>query len=312
MPMNTNTFIIFLLISLLALAPLSCNAQSESSTFIAVCEMNKGCVFASIDGHESEISSLLQQHNFSNGMDPNKIVVLEKCQTKVMDFFSRAFIDSLYGGKGKDTQIVMYDFKKHLIEHHCIQCPNVTKKINFSFIDKIENVSGSTFQYINIQANESYMPNAACQMMTPEAESATVDVLIRNNNIEQYIIVEGKKMKSILPYSGIYPGNDKRAHDEFKKEFKPTGRTRASTFNTHQEIEYKGKASDNKVYTVWLLPVDDVCIESNRFSCVGMYTLGYIRIEHQTYLTTEWEGADFNLKVTQVSNGNYSFSPVGY
>lgn len=282
-------------------------ASGKGDRIIALCDKGKGCDFISV----KDADELPAPFSLSKGLPPNEILVLEKCASTVIEYTHLGYVDSLYGGDGKDTNITQIDYKKYLKDNNCLHCPNETKKISYAFIDKNQNIHGNSYMYINLKQNEAFIPNDAYQMMNNTGDEVVIDSWIRNNTHEQYIIVRDKKTKMSMPFQTMMFDNGKTSPATFSKLFKSTGKTRSSSISNRKEAAFTVNYS-GQTFTFWFLPVDDVCLDANRMQCIGMHQIGYYLIDGITYLTSEIDGAEFNLKVTNVAAGTYNFNPVGY
>lgn len=293
---------------------IGCNAQEKrGKQHIAVCTPEKGCTFSEITLAPAEVDKLLGKSNFWTTASSDATLILELCQTSKDEKRSLKEIHQAYGGKGEPAIGDRFDLQKYIIEKGCFSCPNHTKKISFN--GKGEGYSGDGFFYLNIQADEAYMPNEAFRQMGwmqgEGSNDVVIDQFIRKNVIETYTVAEGRKYRQIMDL-GSQPGGQQEKLNEqrFKKDFKKTGKSRK--YNGNDDLEYVGKDDENRTIRIWLTPSRDVCLPLGRFDAVGFYNLGYLSLDGMTYLITEISGPDFHLKITSVTDASYQFNPAGY
>ncbi len=295
------------------------NAQDRTGKqHLAVCTDGKGCEFSEITIAASEVDKLLGKNNFWTAATPDATLILDKCESKKDEKQTLEEIDRRYGGSGKAIVLKKIVLEKYLKEKGCFACPNNTKKISFSGSgvgESGERYAGNGFFYLNIQADEAYMPNEAFKQMgwmNGEGSNAvTVDQFIRKNVVETYTVAEGKKFRQVMDL-GSQPGLQQEELNEqhFKKDFKKTGKTRKD--NGNDDVEYVGKDNEGRTINIWLTPSKDVCLPLGRFDAVGFYNLGYLAMDGITYLITEMSGPDFHLKLTSVTDATYQFNSAGY
>lgn len=298
----------------------SCTNAQEKKTkqILAICTDGKGCEFSEIAISASEVDKLLGKSNFWTLANANATLILDKCESKKDEKQTLEEIDRSYGGSGKTVVLKKIDLQKYLKEKGCFACPNRTKKISFSGSgtgESGEKYAGNGFFYLNIQADEAYMPNEAFKqmgLMNGEGSTrVTVDQFIRNNVIETYTVADGKKYRQVMDLGAQLGAKQDRLNEQrFKKDFKKTGKTRK--YRGNDDIEYVGKDNEGRTISVWLTPSGDVCLPLGRFDAVGFYNLGYFSIDGITYLITEMSGGDFHLKLTSVTDATYQFNPAGY
>lgn len=298
----------------------SCTNAQEKKTkqTLAVCTDGKGCEFSEITIAASEVDKLLGKNNFWTAATSNATLILEKCESKKDEKQTLKDIDRSYGGSGQAVVLKKIDLERYLKEKRCFACPNETKKISFSGSgvgESGERYAGNGFFYLNIQADEAYMPNEAFKQMGlmdgEESNAVTVDQFIRNNVMETYTVTEGNKFRQVMDLgSQLGMQQEKLNEQRFKKDFKKTGKTRK--YKSNDDIEYVGKDNEGRTISIWLTPSRDVCLPLGRFDAVGFYNLGYLSIDGITYLITEMSGPDFHLKLTSVTDASYQFNPAGY
>jgi len=293
------------------------NAQEkEAKQYLALCTQGKGCRFSEITISAGEVDKLLRKSNFWTTASPDATLILENCESVKNEQQTLEEIDRSYGGKAVILKKI--DLEKYLKEKGCFACPNHTKKISFfgsGVGESGERYAGNGFFYLNIQADEAYMPNEAFRqmgLMDGEGSNAvTVDQFIRKNVIETYTVADGKKFRQVMDL-GYQLGLQQEMLNEqrFKEDFKKTGKTRK--YNGNDDVEYVGKDNEGKTINIWLTPSRDVCLPLGRFDAVGFYNLGYLSLDGITYLITEMSGSDFHLKLNSVTDATYQFNPAGY
>ncbi|MBL7707295.1 MAG: hypothetical protein JNM21_17245 [Taibaiella sp.] len=297
----------------LLFAPVSCsNAQETKATqTLAVCTKGKGCSFSAISIPASKVDQLLGKTNFWTAAATDATLILDKCASKKEEGQTLEEIDRSYGGSGKAIALKKIDLEKYLKERGCFACPNATKKISFRAIG--DGQSMSSFFYLNLKAGEAYMPNEAFLEMNNGAhEGMVIDQFIRNNTMETYAVAAGKKYVSKMPLATSPAGRDAVSGQSFKHDFKKTGKTRKHLNTANMETEYTGMDDEGRTISFWMVAYPDVCLPPGKFDAYGFYNLGYVSVEGSTYLVTEITGADFQVKITAVSDGAYQFDPAGY
>jgi hypothetical protein len=311
-----NIFFLFILVQSFS----SCtNAQDKKTKqTLAVCTDGKGCEFSEINIAASEVDKLLGKSNFWTAAASKATLILDKCESIKDENQTREEIDRSYGGSGKSIALKKIDLEKYLEEKGCFACPNETKKISFyASANGEEAHSGSGYFFLNLKAGEAYMPNEAFRQFYAGQEGyeqVIIDQFIRNGKMEQYMISEGKKYRhsmhigtniSVIKDDAI---NEKR----FKNDFKKTNKTRKHLNTANVETEFIGKDDEGRTISFWIVPSPDVCLPPGKFDAYGFYNLGYISVDGMTYLVTEISGAGFQIKLTGISDGSYSFNPAGY
>lgn len=301
------------------IALFSCtNAQEKQDEqhHIAICEEKKGCEFAKVTLNASNVDELLRKKDFWTKASPNATLILVKCESLLDEERSLEEIHQAYGGKGAIKIKNKLDIEKHIKDNNCFQmlCPNKTKKISFSF--KGEENNGTTFFYLNIQQDESFMPHEAFKMMgiptvAEDGGEVSVNQFIKNKGfIDNYVIADGKKVHTQMDLRSVNPEQEKLNYQRFQKDFKKTGQERK--FQNTPEVEYIGYDDEGRQISVWVAKSADVCVPPDKFSIVGFYNLGYFNIEGETYLITELSGSNFQLKVIGLTDAEYSFNTSGY
>lgn len=299
---------------------ISCQENKTSQQHIAICEENNGCEFAKLNLKDLKVDELLQKNNFWTKASPDATLIIIKCQSQIDNDRSLEEIHHAYGGTPPIQVKEKYDFVKYIESQNCFRkieksCPNKTKKITFSFVG--EESSGTSFFYLNIQKDESYMPDEAFVMMgipSTDAEGRKVSInqfIKRKGYIDNYVITAGKKVHTTLDMtSTINQSQDQLNYQRFLKDFKKTGKIRK--FQNNDDVEFVGKDEDGKSVTIWLSKSTDVCLPANNFDRVGFYNLGYFLNEGETFLITELSGSNFQLKIGSVEDAEYSFDSTGY
>lgn len=302
---------LLLLLLLLALASCSYAQETQAKQTLAVCTEGKGCLFSAISIPASKVDQLLGKNNFWTAAAPDATLILDKCASKKEEGQTLEEIDRSYDGSGKKIALKKIDLEQYLKEKGCFACPNPTKKISFRAIG--DGQSLSSFFYLNLKAGEAYMPNEAFLKMNNGAHGEMViDQFIRNNTMETYAVAAGKKYVSKMPLATNPVGRDVVSEQRFKHDFKKTGKTRKHLNTVNMETEYTGKDDEGRTISFWMVPYPDVCLPPGKFEAYGFYNLGYISVEGSTYLVTEIAGADFEVKITAISDGAYQFNPAGY
>ena len=296
---------------------LACTSSDkvEKQQHVAICSMGSGCQFSELLMDAEEVDRILGKTNFWTNAPDGATLILENCQVSMEEDRSLQDIHEQFGGKGDAEVGAPEDLARHFSMLGCFNCPNETKKLNFSA--KGEDFNGSAYFYINFKAGEVYMPNAAFQQLYEGTEGISqmvVDQFMRNNKLEQYIISEGKKWLHDLPISTNVSAisSDGASEERFKNTFKKTGKKRAFGSSGLQEEEYTGLDDEGMKMSIWLVPSRDVCLPQGKFDAVGFFSLGYVQISNLTYLITEISGEGYEARVTSSEDGSYSFDPTGY
>lgn len=309
-----NTILLFtLFISLTA-----CSQPQKGNLTIAQCETGTGCKEIITKLNITEIAQKLKRPDLATAFTEESVLVIENCDFRDEKKLTLAQLHTQYGGTGSPKKITDFDIEKYLKEKGCLSlsCPNATKKMSFYINASGEDAfSGNGYFYLNLKAGEAYMPNEAFhQLYGSEAGDIIVDQFLRNGKMEQYMIAEGKKYRHSMPIGtnisviGADAINEKR----FKEEFKETGNTRKHLNTNSIETEYTGKDDEGTMISFWIVPVQNVCLPKGKFDAFGFYNLGYISVDRITYLVTEISGSGFQMKITGIADGSYSFNPAGY
>ncbi len=288
---------------------------SNAQQHIAVCQEGMGCQIMKIKSTSEQIDSVLGKTEFFSKASDSATLVIVGCTQKIEEKKTVAQIHKQYGGKGAPKKLSSFDIKKYLKDKGCLKCPNNTQKISF-YISGDEQ-SGSGYFFLNLKAGEAYMPNAAFQQFMSSQEGAgdmIVDQFLRNNFMETYSVVEGKKYHTKMPIGTTISMIQADAINEkrFKDEFKKSGKTRKHLNTVKEETEYIGKDDEGKTIHFWIVPVENICLPAGKFDAFGFFNLGYISVNNNTYLVTEISGSGFQIKLTGITDGSYSFNPAGY
>ena len=292
--------------------------SAEAQQTVAICKEKYGCDIAKINLSRVEIDKVLGKTNFLVKAGKNAILVLNNCNSSIEEKRTIQQLHTSYGGKAASKEIKQFDLKKYIKDKGCLAapCPNTTKKISFKLTSPEH--SGTGYFFANLKNGEAYMPNAAFQQFYAGAEGfagVKVDAFFRNYKYVSYMVdPEGKKFKSDMPIGTNMAaiGNDATNLEKFKKEFKATGKKRAHLNTADFQYEYVGKDDEGAALTFWLGPAGNVCLPQGKFDAWGFWNLGYIAVDGKTYLVAEISGSGFKVQVTGVSEGSYSFNPVGY
>lgn len=296
----------------------TCSHAQKSNLTIAQCETGKGCTEIITKLTINAIAQQLKRPDLATALTEQSILVIENCDFRNENKRTLAQLHTQYGGTGTPKKITDFDFEKYLKEKGClsIDCLNTTKKIPFYINASGEDAfSGNGYFYLNLKAGEAYMPNEAFQQMHgSEVKGIVVDQFLRNGKMETYTIAEGQKYRTSMPIGTNISviGADALNEKRFKKEFKKTGNTRKHLNTNRVEAELVCKDDEGKTIHFWIVPVQNVCLPKGKFDAFGFYNLGYISVDGITYLVTEISGSGFQMKITGISEGSYSFNPAGY
>lgn len=309
-----NIIFIFLFFQLVSCT----NAQVKNEKqHLAICTQGKGCEFSEITLSAHEVDKLLRKSNFWTTANANATLILEKCQSKKDETQTLEDINRSYEGSDNAIVLKKIDLEKYLKENDCfrIKCPNETKKITFHVSSK--EFSGNGYFYLNLKAGEAFMPNASFQQLLAQqgVGQLTIDQLIRNGKMENYVINEGKKYQVSKPIGidmSAVIKNDAINANRFKNDFRKTGNTRKHLNTSYDEIEFIGTDDEGQKLNIWIVPSYDVCLPPGKFDAHGFYNIGYISVDGVTYLITEMTGSSVQIKLTDISNGTYDFNPTGY
>lgn len=307
-----KSIILMLLLSLTAYAQ-----EQKGSLIIALCEKGNGCKEIITQSNQKEIAQLLNRPDLGGTSTQKSVLVIEKCDIKKDGKQTLAQIHHSYGGMGEPQKIKDFDLAKYIKENGCLlNCANTTKKISFYIKTSGEDaVSGNGYFFLNLKVGEAFMPNEAFQQFYgSEAKGMILDQFIRNGTMESYTIAEGQKYRTKMPIGTNISviKNDALNEQRFKTDFKKTTNTRKHLNTNATETEYIGKDDEGKTIRFWITPVSDVCLPKGKFDALGFYNLGYISVDGRTYLVTEISGSGFQIKITGISDGSYTFNPAGY
>lgn len=307
--------ILFIFSSLLILSCSLASENKQAGQHVAICEEGQGCEFAKMDLHASVVDQLLQRNNYWTNASDSATLIIVNCASEIDEQRSLAEIHQAFGGQGEVNVKSKLNLEKHFSDHQCfLNCANETKKIEYSFSSP--EASGNTFFYLNIQKDEAFMPQAAFELYgipTVDEEGRPVAInqfIKRKGFIDNYLIAGGKKIHTQMSLRTESPEQEKLNYQRFLEDFEKTGNVRKS--QNQDEVEYVGKDDEGNVVYIWLRKTADVCVPADKFAIVGFYNLGYLLVDNQTYLITELKGSNFQLKVTSVSDEEYSFDTSGY
>ncbi|MVO10171.1 hypothetical protein GOQ30_13445 [Flavobacterium sp. TP390] len=280
---------------------------------ITICSENKGCEFAKVTLNKHQIDAILVKPNFLAKEKGVVILNLVECISTIEKNKTLQVIHEAHGGKGTIKEKKNFDLRKYLFEKGClVNCPNTTKRISFEVIT--DEFNGSGFYFHNIQAEESFMPNESWQQLYQgEMNEVVMNTFLKKNENTSYTIAEGNKWKVKMPYGTIFNDlNNLSFSNTFHAKFKKTG-NKKSFLNTNDfQFEYIGKDAEGKKMVLWLGPGGNVCFANGKAIGAGFFNLGYLKIDGITYLITELSGSNFNVKVTEIEEGSYSFDTTGY
>jgi hypothetical protein len=305
-----------ILLALISTLVFACTSDEEAGKvqYLAVCSFGNGCEFSELLLDQRDVDLALGREHFWAQAGPNATLILEGCVPEVDEERTIEEIHADYGGTGDPRMVEPVDIARYISGMGCFECDTETKKLSFE-ISSVE-VSGSAYFYINFKDKESFMPNAAYQQFYKGAEGIreiVMDQLMRNGFLEQYIIdQQGGKYMYRLPVQHDYltPVEGEFTEGDFKKAFKKTGNKRRE-LGMYQE-EYEGFSEEGEVLKFWLGSTPEICLAPDQFAFMGMYGIGYIKIDGVTYLLTEASIPGYNMRVTKVEKGSYSFNPSGY
>ena len=303
-----NISITFILLFLFV----SVNAQQT----IAICKEKYGCDIAKVNLSRTEIDQTLEKPNFLTSASKNVILVLNNCNSVIEDKRTIQQLHIAFGGKAIPKSVNQFYLKKYMIDKGCIsKCLNSIKRISFKISSP--EFSGTGYSFINLKKGEAFMPNTAFQELYRGQEgfsAMVIDAYFRNYKYITYMIdPEGKKIKMDMKIGLSIGGmkDDKLNLAKWKKDFKLTGNKRKYLNTNDFQYEYVGNGDEGKI-TFWLVESKDVCLPTGKFDALGFWNLGYLGFDGKTYLVTEISGSAFKVIVTNVTDGNYSFNPVGY
>ncbi|MCD8539002.1 MAG: hypothetical protein LRY55_03990 [Leadbetterella sp.] len=296
---------------------ISCTRSEEinKAQYLAVCSEGGGCEFSEITLAADEVDKLLGKTNFWVSASSEATLVLESCESKIEEEKTLNEIHQDHGGKGEAVIVPQADIAKLIRENACFACPNTTKKITFYL--RGEGFSGNGYFFLNLRAGEAFMPNEAFQQLYAGGEGydqLIIDQFMRNSQLEQYLFVEGKKYVNKMAIGTDISAIKEDALNEqrFKNDFKKTGKRRSHLNTNRYEEKYAGKDDEGTPITFWITPAEDVCLPYGKFDAWGFYNLGYISVDGVTYLVTEISGAEFEIRLTGISEGSYEFNTEGY
>ncbi len=304
------------LVALALFLVLACTSDEEVEKvqYLAICEYGRGCTFSELLVDQRDVDVLLGKDHFWSKAGPEAILILEGCRAEVDEERTMEEIHREYGGSGGPEKVNPVDIGQYYSGLGCLACDTEVKKLSFRV--ESADINGDGYFFLNIKDRESYMPNASYQQFYKDVgglENIVVDQRIKNNLLEQYIVGEdGGKYLYVLPLNHEYltPVDPDFKEVEFKDAFKKTGQKRRDMGIV--EEEYLGQDVDGSELRFWLGIMPNICLDENQFSFVGMYGVGFVKIEGFTYLITEMSIPGYKLKVTEIVDGSYSFNPVGY
>lgn len=281
---------------------------------ITICSEKNGCEFAKVNLNKNQIDAILVKPNFLAKEKGAIILNLVDCISTIEKTKTIQAIHQAHGGKGTIKERKNFDLKKYLIEKACFfNCPNSTKRISFQA--STDEFNGSGYYFHNIQAEESFMPNASWQQLyNGEMDGIIMNTYLKKNEHISYTIdSEGNKWKMKMPHGTVFEDlNEASFSTKFHKVFKKTGNKKKFLNTTEIQYEYTGKDAEGKKMILWLLPAGNVCYSQGKAIVTGFNNLGYIVVDGITYLIAELSGADLNVKVTGIEDGTYSFDTSGY
>lgn len=291
----------------------SCQIGYTQVQTITICTEKNGCEFAKVNLNKQQIDNILTKPNFLAKEKGAVILNLVECVSIIEKTKTIQAIHEAHGGKGKIKEKKNFDLKKYLFEKGClVNCPNTTKRISFQA--STDEFNGSGYYFHNIQAEESFMPNASWQQLYQgEMNEIVMNTYLKKNENTSYTIAEGNKWKVKMPYGTIFNDlNDTSFSNQFRENFKKTGNKKQFLNTNDFQYEYLGKDADGKKMILWLGPGGNVCFANGIAIGAGFFNLGYLKIDGITYLVTELSGSNFHVKVTGIEEGSYSFDTSGY
>ena len=96
------------------------------------------------------------------------------------------------------------------------------------------------------------------------------------------------------------------------EHFKKTGNRARFLQTALYSEEYAGKDAEGADMNIWLVPATDVMLPPNEFAMVGFLNIGYLQLGGVTYLMHKFTSSLFDVEVTRIQDGEYSFDPTGY
>ncbi len=305
-----KNFIIYMLLAFISLKGFTQQKQQQT---ITICTENNGCELAKVNLSKSQIDNVLVKPNFMTKEKEIVVLNLIECMSIIEKKTAPQAIHEAHGGKGIIKERKNFDLKKYLLEKGCFaNCPNTTKRISFQ--GNADDFRGSGYYFHNIQAEESFLPNDSWQQLYQgDMNEIQMNTFIKKNEHISYTIAEGNKWKIKMPYGTIFNDlNEASFSSKFHGNFKKTGNKKQFLNTSDFQYEYLGKDADGKKMTLWLGPPGSVCYPKGKAIATGFYNLGYIVVDGITYLITEISGSNFNVKVTGIEEGTYSFNTSGY
>ncbi|GGG96880.1 hypothetical protein GCM10007415_35170 [Parapedobacter pyrenivorans] len=298
---------------------LSCTSKEREiikTETVATCAAEAGCTFYSIALTRAEIDQLLNKNNFFAAAKAEAVLVLVECAPVIEEDQSLEVIDGKYGGTGEVQWGEGFDVKNYLIQHACFTFPNNTKRIDFRAMDKAQGRTLQGHSFLNLKEREAFIPSETFVGMLPEAEGAVqVDVFMRDRVMIQYMIdPEGNKWEIRMDIGMTYGPSPEDVADlaHFEAHFKKTGNRVPFLQTALYSEEYKGKDAEGADMNIWLVPSTDVILPPDEFAMVGFLNIGYIQLGGVTYLMHKFTSSVFDVEVTGIQDGEYSFDPTGY
>ncbi len=280
---------------------------------ITICTENNGCELATVQMTKHEIDQILSKTNFLTIEKEAVILNLVECESSIEKNKTLQAIHESYGGKGTIKKRTHFDLKKYLFEKGCKACPNPTKRVSFNA--KGDEFTGSAYCYINVQKEETFVPNDSWQQLYQgELGTMVLNTFMTKQQQTSYIIdPEGVKRKFTTPYgSSLETMGAEESNEKFKKNFKRTNNQKQFLNTNQTQYEYIGKDATGAALTMWLTPSEDVCLPKGKVVVTALFNLGYIAIDGITYMISEIEGSNFHIEVTGMELGSYSFDTSSY
>ena len=298
---------------------LSCKSkegETVKAETVATCAAEAGCTFYSVDLTRAEIDQLLNKSDFFAAAKAEAVLVLVDCAPLIEEEQPLEAIDQKYGGAGEARFGEGFDFKNHLLQHACLALPNNTKRIDYTAVDKKEGKTVQGYSFLNIKGREAFIPNESFIKLLEDAEGIVqIDAFMRDRVMIQYMVdPEGNKWEIRMDIGMTYGPSpedvDNLAH--FNQHFKKTGNRARFLQTALYSEEYAGKDAEGADMNIWLVPATDVMLPPNEFAMVGFLNIGYLQLGGVTYLMHKFTSSLFDVEVTRIQDGEYSFDPTGY
>lgn len=316
---NNTTALVSAILMVCTAMLLSCKSKDgeimETET-VATCVAEAGCTFYSVDLTRAGIDKLLNKSDFFAAAKAGAVLALVDCTPVIEEDQSLESIDQKYGGAGEAKFGEGFDFKNYLLQHACLAFPNNTKRFDYTAVDKKEGKTMQGYSFLNIKDREAYVPNESFIKLLEDAEGIVqIDVFMRDRVMIQYIIdPEGNKWEIRMDIGMTYGPSPEDVDNlvHFNQHFKKTGKRARFLQTALYSEEYAGKDAEGAPMNIWLVPSTDVILPPEEFAMVGFLNIGYLQLDGVTYLMHKFTSSLFDVEVTQIQDGEYSFDSTGY